>query len=93
MEDTGGFSASNWYKNNPPCCSDCRLLMLYKVVKEIWAEFLPSDFGDVLANLATTSRAMDKWMSRLNSAGQKGGKRALEGALIAVESCFTTGRR
>jgi len=33
---------------------------------EGWTEFLPSDFGDILANLATTNRAMDKWMSQLN---------------------------
>ena len=33
---------------------------------EGWMEFLPSDFGDILANLATTNRAMDKWMSQLN---------------------------
>src|SRR5271170_1894871 len=33
MDGTGGFSALNWSKNNPPYCSDSRLLMLYKVVK------------------------------------------------------------
>ena len=41
-------------------------------------EFSPSDFGDILANLATTNRAMDKWMSQLNSAGQKGPEITLE---------------
>jgi len=45
-------------------------------------EFSPSDFGDILANLATTNRAMDKWMSQLNSAGQKGSEITLEGVLI-----------
>jgi hypothetical protein len=50
---------------------------------------LPSEFGDVLANLATTSRAMDKWMLRLDSAGQKGPEIILEGILIVVEGCFT----
>ena len=33
MDDTGGFSASNWSKTNSLCCSDCRLVMLYKGVK------------------------------------------------------------
>jgi len=33
--------------------------------------FLLSDFGDVLANLATTNKAMDKWRLRLDIAGQK----------------------
>jgi hypothetical protein len=54
---------------------------------------LPSDFGDVLANLATTSRAMDKWMLRLDSAGQKGPEIILEGILIVVEGCFTAERK
>jgi hypothetical protein len=42
-------------------------------------DFLPSDFGDVLANLATTSRAMDQRMLQLDSAGQKGPEITLEG--------------
>ena len=54
--------------------------------------FFPSDFGDVLANLATTNRAMDKWISRLDSAGQKGPEITLEGILIGVEECFTAER-
>jgi hypothetical protein len=66
--------------------------MLYKVVKKLWRNFLPSDFGDVLASLATTSRAMDKWMLRLDSAGQKGLEMTLEGILIVVEGCFTPER-
>ena len=53
---------------------------------------MPSDFGDVLANLATTSRAPDKWMSRLDSAGQKGPEITLEGVLIVVEGSFTAER-
>ena len=48
-----------------------------------------SDFGDVLANLATTSRAMDKWMLQLDSAAQKGPEISLEGILIVVEGCVT----
>src|SRR5271170_6884528 len=92
MDSTGGFNASNRSRNNPPHCSNCRLLMLYKVVKKLWAEFLPSDFGDVLANLATTNRAMDKWMLRLDSAGQKGPEIILQGILIVVEGCFTAER-
>ena len=51
--------------------------------------FLASDFGDVLANLARTSRATDKWMLRLDSTGQKGPEIILEGILIVVERCFT----
>ena len=56
MDSTGRFSASSWSKNNPPHCSDCRLLMLYKVVKKLWSLWRCS------GQLATTSRAMDKWM-------------------------------
>ena len=52
-----------------------------------------TDFGYVLPNPTTTSRVMDKWMFWLDSTSQKGGKRTLEGALIAVESCFRIGRR
>ena len=69
--------------------------MLYKEVKKLWAEFFAlrgSDFGHVLANLATTSRAPDKWMSRLDSAGQKGPEITLEGILIVVEGWFTAER-
>jgi hypothetical protein len=57
-----------------------------------WRNFLPSDFGDVLATLATTSRAMSKWMLRLDSAGQKGPEITLEGILIVVEGWFTAER-
>jgi hypothetical protein len=39
---------------------------------------------DVLASLATTSRAMDKWMLQLDSAGQKGPETTLEGVLIVL---------
>ena len=38
-EATSGFGALKWSKLGPPRCSDCRLLMLYKVVKMLWAEF------------------------------------------------------
>ena len=63
--------------------------------EDVWAEFFAlrhSDFGDVLATLATTSRAMGKWMLRRNSAGQKGPEISLEGILIAVEGWFTAER-
>ena len=53
---------------------------------------LPSDFGDVLATLATTSRAMGKWMLWLDSAGQKGPEIILEDILIVVKGCFTVER-
>src|SRR5271168_1353109 len=45
MDATGAFGALNWSKTYPPCCSDCRLLMLYKVVKELWAEFFALRLG------------------------------------------------
>ena len=51
--------------------------------------FWPSDFGDILANLATTNKAMDKWRLRLDSAGQKGPEITLKGILIVVEGSFT----
>ena len=66
--------------------------MLYKGVKMCGRKFLPSDFGDVLANLSTTNRAVDKWILRLDSAGQKGPEITLEGILIVVEGCFTAER-
>jgi hypothetical protein len=54
--------------------------------------FLPSDFWDVLATLATTSKAMGKWMLRLDSEGQKSPEITLEGILIVVEGWFTAKR-
>jgi hypothetical protein len=36
---------------------------------------------------------MDKWMLRLDSAGQKGPEIILEGILIVVEGCFTAERK
>ena len=53
---------------------------------------MPSDFGDVLATLATTSGAMGKWMLRLDLAGHKGPETILEGILIGVEGCFAVER-
>src|SRR5271154_1677331 len=55
--------------------------------------FSPSEIGDVLASLATTSRAMDKWMLQLDSACLKGPETTLEGVLIVVKSCRTTDRK
>jgi hypothetical protein len=46
--------------------------------KKCRAEFLLSDFWDVLASLATTGRALGKWILRLDSAGQKGAEIPLE---------------
>jgi hypothetical protein len=67
--------------------------MFYKAVKKLWVEFfLPSEFGDILDNLATTSKAMDKWMLHFDSAGQKGPEITLESILIVVEQCFTAER-
>ena len=47
-DGTGGFNTSNRSKTNPSRCSDCRLVMLYKVVKKLWAEFLSAEFGILL---------------------------------------------
>lgn len=44
-----------------------------------------SDLGDIVGNLATTNRIMDKWISQLNSAGQTGPEITFEGVLIVVE--------
>ena len=45
MDGAGGFNTSNSRsKNNPPHCSDCRL-MLYKVVKELWEELWAEFFA------------------------------------------------
>jgi hypothetical protein len=35
MDGTVRFSASNRSKDNPPRSSDCRLVMLYKEVKDL----------------------------------------------------------
>jgi len=48
MDVTGGFSPSKLSKINPPRLSDCRLVMLHKVVNKLWAEFLPAEFGTFL---------------------------------------------
>jgi hypothetical protein len=42
-----------------------------------------------MATLATTSRALSKWMLRLDSPGQKGPEITLEAILIVVEGWFT----
>src|SRR5271154_4330262 len=55
--------------------------------------FSPSEIGDFLASLATTSRAMDKWMLQLDSACQKGPETTLERVLIVVKSCRMTDRK
>ena len=52
---------------------------------------MPSDFGDVLATLATTSRAMGKWRLRLDSAGQKGPEITFVGVLIVVNDALRRG--
>jgi len=77
-----------------------KFLILFKSVitgeEEVQAEFFAFrllTFGHVWANLTTTSRVMDKLMFRLDSASRKGGKRALEGALIVAQSYLTTGRK
>src|ERR1700734_1093084 len=58
MDATGGFSASNWSKTNPPRYSDCRLVMLYKVVKKLLLEFLPAEFS---AFLLATQQPAELW--------------------------------
>ena len=58
------------------------------------AEIIKKKFGRnfYLRNLATTRGVMDKWMLRLDSAGQKGPEITLEGILIVVEGYFTAER-
>jgi len=54
---------------------------------------LLSNFGDVpVATTVTSGRSMDKPMSQLDSAGQKGPEITLEGVLIVVKGWFTAGR-
>jgi len=55
------------------------------------AEFLLSDFGDVLAILATTSRATDNWMLGLDLADQKGPHSTSETILVAVVAAIRQG--
>jgi hypothetical protein len=68
MEVTGRFSASNWSKTNPPCLSDCRLVMLYKGVKYLWAEFLPAEFGTFLL---VAQQPEELWTNRDHSRIQR----------------------
>ena len=56
-DGTGGFNTSNRSKTNPSRCSDCRLVMLYKVVKKLWAEFLSAEFG-ILLDVAQEPRVL-----------------------------------
>src|SRR5271170_1224416 len=53
--------------------------------------FSPSDFGDVLACISTTTAAVDKWMSQVDSAGQKGPEITLKRNLMLVRGCFMEG--
>jgi len=53
--------------------------------------FLLSDFEDVLAILATTSRAMDKWILQLDLAGQKGPYSTSESILVVVVAAIRQG--
>ena len=43
-----GSASSNWSKTNPSRFSNCRLLMLYKGVKQLWEEFSPAEVGTFL---------------------------------------------
>ena len=54
--------------------------------------FLLSDFGYVLAILATTSRAMDKWILQLDLAGQKGPYSTLESLLVVIIVAIQQGK-
>jgi len=46
-EDTGGFSASNWSKTDPPRLSDCSWKWWYRGGEKSWRNFWPSEIGDV----------------------------------------------
>ena len=91
-DGTGGFSASNWSKTNPSRCSDCRLVMLYKVVKKLWAEFLHAELGTFLL---LPQELQDLWTREGHSWIQhikRVQKTTLEGIPIVVEGCFTAER-
>lgn len=62
-DGTGGFSASPWSKTNPQRFSDCRLVMLYQGVKQLWAEFSPAEFGTFFACSSRTKGAMAIWQN------------------------------
>jgi len=62
LETAAGFKASKTFRNH----LDKVLIVIEKVItggEEV--EFLPPDFGDILANLTTTSRVMNKSMLRV----------------------------
>ena len=52
--------------------------------KKCGRNFSPSDFEDVLTITATINRVMNKWMSQLDSTGQKSSKITSKGVLIIV---------
>jgi len=84
MEATAGFSSSNKSRNPIDKVFNCSCEGNYRRRRCAGRNFLLSDFGDVLAILATTSRAMDKWISQLDLAGQKGPYSTLESLLVIV---------
>jgi len=69
-DGAGRFSASTWSRINPPRCSDCRLLMLYKVVKELWAEFFA--LGLRRCSAQPCNNQQNYGQMDVDSAGQKG---------------------
>jgi len=56
--------------------------------EECGRNFLTSDFGDILTTTATTNGSMDKWMSELDSADQKGPEITLKGILTIVKAAL-----
>ena len=50
--------------------------------EEVWAEFSPSEIGDVFTCSSTTSTAMVKWMAQVDSAHQSGLKPTIHAVLI-----------
>jgi hypothetical protein len=90
--DTTGFNLSKRFRKHLGSGSNCSSKRHYRSRRSAGRNFLPSDFGDVLANLTTTNRAMDKWMLLLDSAGRRDPEITLEGILIIVEGSFTAER-
>jgi len=50
--------------------------------EEVWAEFFPSEMGDVLACITTTRGAIGKWRLQRDSARRIGLKPTLHAVLI-----------
>ena len=77
-------------KTNLVPSSDCRLIMLYKVVKKLWAEFLLAAFGTFLLLPQELQEVQIKG-PQLNLAHPKGSEIPFHRILMAVGGCCTGG--